>query len=205
MDLARYSLLLSRGVFFARADTFEDRWEGSWGRLDLQRFRERHAGLDRGALEAEWKRVEETRVEALRATGVSCWHQSEHESAALWELYLPRGLGVAVRSSVRRVQGSLQAANRSVRTIAVNYSDYSSLELGTDAAQLLGYKRSEFSHEREVRFLVEFRKDELDRMDGFAEAHGELSRRVIAPGPPKPVLRVFLSRFSGNVTRGVGV
>jgi hypothetical protein len=196
MDLARYTLLLSRGVFFARADRFDDRWEGSWGGVDLRQFRKRYVELEREPLEQAWNDTEKERLTALRRVGVSCWHKADHESAALWELYLPRGLGVAVCSSISRVQRSLALSNRSITTIAVQYSDYSALELGLEAANLLAHKRPEFAHEREVRFLLTFRDDELDRMASFAEAEEELSQRVIVPGIPRPVVRTFRATVS---------
>ena len=36
--------------------------------------------------------------------GVSCWHEGPAGSAALWQLYTARGLGVAVKSTPARVQ-----------------------------------------------------------------------------------------------------
>jgi hypothetical protein len=47
MDLARYALLLSRGLFFARPQSFADPWEGGWGGVDLRRFREQNSTLDK--------------------------------------------------------------------------------------------------------------------------------------------------------------
>jgi hypothetical protein len=99
MDLARYVSLLERGVFFARADTFTDVWEGGFGAADLERFRTDNAHLGVPEFQAAWDDLVAKKDAARSSFGVSCWHKAAHESAALWELYIPRGLGVAVRST----------------------------------------------------------------------------------------------------------
>jgi hypothetical protein len=201
MDLARYALLLSHGLFFARAKSFTDPWGGGWGGGDLRRFQEENRALDRPAFDAALRRAMSARNDALRRHGVSCWHQSDHESAALWELYLPRGLGVAVRSSQEQLRDAVEASSRSLTMIDVSYKeDYSSLELNSDALKLLAHKRPEFAHEKEVRFLLEFRQDELDFMDAAAESQEAISTRPVAPGPPGPIFHGFRPTVTNDPT-----
>lgn len=189
MDLARYALLLTRGLFFARADRFKDPWEGSWGGANLLKFRLDNQQLDQAQLKQAWSAADEGRKAALQGVGVSCWHHSHDESAALWELYLPRGLGVAVQSSIPRVQRALAGAGRPIDPISVVYTPYRDLSLSSDPYTLLGHKRPEFTHEREVRFLLRFRDDESRAMQALAASVEELNSRVIAPGPPRPIVR----------------
>jgi hypothetical protein len=200
--LARYALLLSRGLFFARAQSFVDPWEGGWGRVDFQRFWEQNAELDSSALEASVKAANRAREDALRRYGVSCWHLSEHESVALWELYLSRGLGVAVGSSIELLQDAVTESSRNLTKLKVDYTDYADLELKGDALELLTHKRPEFAHEKEIRFVLEFRQDELDAMEAENWNNEQLTSRVIAPGRPRALPQGFRPTLSSDPTLG---
>lgn len=60
-----------------------------------------------------------------------------------------------------------------------------------DALKLLTYKRPEFAHEKEIRFVLEFRQDELDAMEAENWNNEQLTSRVIAPGPPRALAQGF--------------
>ena len=36
--------------------------------------------------------------------GVSCWHESEHESDAMWKLYSASGQGIAIESTIGQLR-----------------------------------------------------------------------------------------------------
>lgn len=88
---------------------------------------------------------------------VSCWHINEHESAAMWKLYLKSDEGVAIQSTLPRLKKGL-AATRKVKIARVNYIDYQKdpigdvSEIGPMLAPFL-HKRKSFEHEREARAL----------------------------------------------------
>lgn len=194
MDLARYVSLLDRGLFFARSDRFPDPWEGTWGGRDLLRFREDHGHLSRDALEQAWRKIESDRKAALARIGISCWHESPHESAALWELYLPRGLGVAVKSTTTGLLRGIQGSNRAIEAVQLTYEDYTRLELGSDVKKLLSFKRREFQHEREVRFLLAFHPDEIYEMNVLSATVQDGQTRQFPAGVPQPMW----GRFTGG-------
>jgi hypothetical protein len=52
---------------------------------------------------------------------VSCWHMNEHESAAMWSLYLRSNEGVCIQSTYRRLRSGLP---KCVFIGEVNYIDY---------------------------------------------------------------------------------
>lgn len=187
MDLARYVSLLERGLFFARWNGFSDPWEGTWGGRDLLRFREDHGHLSRDDLEKAWKKIESGRKAALARIGISCWHESLHESAALWDLYLPRGLGVAVKSTTTRLLDGIQGSNRAVEVVRLTYEDYAGLELGSDVKRLLSFKRREFQHEREIRFLLALHPDEIYKMNTLAVTRQDGQTRQYPAGAPQPM------------------
>jgi hypothetical protein len=181
MDLARYVSLLERGLFFARWNGFSDPWEGTWGGRDLLRFREHHGHLSRDDLEKAWKKIESGRKAAL---AISYWHESLHESAALWDLYLPRGLGVAVKSTTTRLLDGIQGSNRAVEVVRLTYENYAGLELGSDVKRLLSFKRREFQHEREIRFLLAFHSDEIYKINTLAVTRQDGQTRQYPAGAP---------------------
>lgn len=188
MDLARYVALLDRGLFFARASSFPDAWEGCLGGVDIRRFRADREALSRDEISAEWKSYCDQKRNGLASVGISCWHGADRESAALWELYIPQGLGVAVRSTVSRVKAALAGADREIAVIRLTYTDYGELETGLEPLRLLSFKRSEFAHEKEVRFLVEFRPDEIMGMDRYSAALIQRRTRVVTAGLPRPAV-----------------
>lgn len=192
MDVAKYVALLERGLFFARPSKLGDVWEGSWGVPDVRDFRENHADADLATIRAEWKRRNDAKTASLDGYGVSCWHRSEHESAALWSLYMPRGFGVAIRSTVEHALDSLKKSGRAVEAREVQYVDYDKERLGDDPRDLLSYKRPSFAHERELRFILALRRDEREAIDDWeliltdrTKRHFSAGRfqRLVRPGP----------------------
>jgi len=134
---------------------------------DVSDFRENHVDADLATISAEWKCRYDAKTAALEGYGVSCWHHAEHESAALWSLYMPRGFGVAIRSTVERVLDSLKKSGRTVEPREVQYADYDKERLGDDPRDLLSYKRRSFAHEKELRFLLALREDEREAIDDW--------------------------------------
>ena len=193
MDVAKYVALLARGLFFARPSKLGDVWEGSWGVPDVRSFREKHADADLATISAEWKRRYNAKTAALDGYGVSCWHRSEHESAALWSLYMPRGFGVAIRSTVERVLNSLKTSGRAVEPREVQYVSYDEQRLGDDPRDLLSYKRLSFSHERELRFLLALRADEREAVDDWGLINADLKKRRFSAGKFQRLVRPGLS------------
>lgn len=80
---------------------------------------------------------------------VSCWHESADESNAMWELY--HG-DVAIKSTVKNFKASLNYP-WNLRASKVKYIKYKE-NYFTDEFRAF-YKRKEFSHEKEVRFLLQ--------------------------------------------------
>jgi hypothetical protein len=205
MDLAKYVGLISRGLFFALPSALRksDVWEGSWGELDFTESLDKtvHA-KPTGA--AEWKDAFRERRAKLDTLGVSCWHESDTESDALWRLYGRQGFGVAVKSTRKRVEASL--SNRRVHIVNVNYTGHHGRRLGDDPLVLLSTKRPEFKHESEVRFIVPFTDDETSALRCFyadIESHGRV--RTFEPGNRGPLIipgKAFSVNDSTCVDRG---
>jgi len=188
LDLAKYVGLLSRGLFFARPSALRasDPWEGSWGELDFTESLDATVHAIPNGVE-RWQEALRLRHLKQDAFGISCWHESHTESVALWKLYSPLGLGVAVKSTPARLRASLGA--RPVEARRIDYDGHQGRWLGEDPLVLLSTKRPEFKHEAEVRFFVSLTSDETTVLNSFysgIEDHGTVRR--IKPGNKKPLI-----------------
>ncbi len=188
IDLAKYVGLLSRGLFFAlpSALRISDPWEVCWGELDFTESLDAtvHAIPD-GV--TKWQDSLADRQALLDQYGVSCWHQSATESAALWRLYAPLGLGVAIKSTPRKVQAAL--CERRIETRRIDYGGHHGRRLGNDPLVLLSTKRPEFKHEAEMRFIATLTPDEQTVLTSFYSSikdHGTYRR--IKPGNRGPLV-----------------
>lgn len=205
LDLAKYVGLLSRGLFFALPSALRlvDPWEGSWGELDLtESFGQTVHASPMGV--AQWQHALAERHAKQDEYGVSCWHESPTESAALWRLYAPLGFGVAVRSTPAKVRAAI--GDRILEARRIDYGGHANRRLGDDALVLLSTKRHEFKHEAEVRFFARLTKDETTVLTSFyrdIENHGTV--RKIRPGNKGPLIlpgRGFATTDSTCVHRG---
>src|SRR5438874_100812 len=105
MDFTKLcSMLDSRALFFSSVENLEDAFEGSYPstnddfqyRSDLSDERKRQAMESFQAFRKIAKQFRKTMF-------VNCWHVNNHESAAMWKLYLKSDEGVAIQSSVARL------------------------------------------------------------------------------------------------------
>lgn len=150
MSLEKFLYLLQyQALFFPQAKHFEDPLEGFYSSLldyppdsdiypMLRRFRQAPTGPTATCV-------------------ISCWHLSEHESAAMWRLYTVAEGGIAIKSTVETLNQSLDLSPfREVISGVVNYSRASDPPPGpVGKPQIFDYfnKRESFSHECEYRIL----------------------------------------------------
>ena len=158
MDFTKYVALLStKKLFFARADKLGDKFEGSFTKSSLAE-RIDHLKVkfcDRPhmtpLMDSVW------RIAAYRKTksvAVSCWHMNQHESTAMWSIYLRNAEGIAIRSTYAKLQSSLAKAP-DFHMGVVKYIDYDEDKFPTvSELEPFVHKRKSFEHEREVRALV---------------------------------------------------
>ena len=107
-------VLASSTWYFCRLDVFQDKFEGALTKrmsalqqhvLNAMAGRDRH-GLQAGGLET-MRNVFESRPRYRKFMYVSCWHKNDHESVAMWELYLKGQAGVAVQTTCKELFESL--------------------------------------------------------------------------------------------------
>lgn len=87
---------------------------------------------------------------------VNSWHLGEHESAAMWRLYLNGNEGICIKSTCQGLIDSVSNYNTyNVYVGLVKYANYDADFLPTDnLLKPYFFKRRSFEHEREIRALI---------------------------------------------------
>ncbi len=179
MDFTKFiSLLESESLFFSRSDKFEDPFEGATPHNNIhlreqrlttylplhQPYNDREDYLRRMRIHFKNK------LHLRKRVAVNCWHQNNHESEAMWKLYVPSGEGVALRTTIKSLKQSLTSADEPMQISNVNYINYDR-DLIDENLVLAPFitKRKSFEHEREVRALIYRPGDDLNTHVEYSE------------------------------------
>ena len=164
VDLAKLAALLKdRALYLARADSFDDKWEGSFGALDEA---ERLEAGPRRSLKLDGRTYRYRVISTLLPTNtfINCWHINDGESDAMWNIYSGRAYGVAVQSTIARLSSALRLPTptqshpdllKPVLIAPVKYVDYRKLATHFDGEKPFLHKRKSFEHEREIRIITQ--------------------------------------------------
>lgn len=142
------SLLAKDALFFVRADHLADPFEGTLGLANLTELGSEHENPN--SLPTMLSIFEYMKNLHL----VSCWHENDYESAAMWSMYSNFEDGIAIKTNFRSLADSL-TCETPVEISRVLYLDYERDRIpdGFMFAPLL-CKRKSFEHEKEVRAFV---------------------------------------------------
>lgn len=84
----------------------------------------------------------------------SCWHMSDHESAAMWSIYAGQGSGIAVTSNFGRVKKAFESSQERVFISLIRYIDYIIDRVPEHNGFFpIIHKRMDFEYEREFRII----------------------------------------------------
>lgn len=172
MDLAKFLSLLERSaLYFPRVDKLAvaDPYEGYYtnthatiARLDVnalpEEVRTQKFGNGQTLKEIFGQfQSSEPLARAMRETTfVNSWHMLEHESAAMWALYLRSEDGIAVRSTYQRLVDCFKDyKDFEIHIGLIKYIDYERdlIPLGQAMFPMM-HKRKSFEHEHELRALI---------------------------------------------------
>lgn len=196
MDLARFlGILEDSALTFPRADMMVDRWEGGLGTTTkAMGFTGQMVTVDTSTISREMRQA------GRLSTYLSCWHLSEYESAAMWDVYQRDGRGVAIMTSWQDLTGSI-VDHRAIYGSKVRYVDYRIkpppfLNITTP----LLYKRKSFRHEHEARLFSSLAAEgPYDTLPDVLKVAVDLQRLIhhvlVAPGQPTWVVEVVQSVF----------
>lgn len=176
IDFTQYmSLLETESLFFPRPKTFNDPFEGSLPKKNVERRNQEYRqAIDSLDLNFDLDSLEEavdmdfldiasnTQEDILDEFGVSCWHKKDHESAAMWNTYSKDGSGIALQSTAGDLLEALPTDEMTIALGDVQYVDYDTDMIGNPMMEPMFTKRKEFSHESEVRAIVHISDIEND-------------------------------------------
>lgn len=157
MDFTKLvSLLNTQTLFFTRADKFEDTFEGAWTK-PLVEFRTPEnwpIKVPEDLKETYFNSMKKHNEEQRKYIGINCWHENEHESAAMWKLYLKSEEGVAVQTTFKRLKNSF-IDEELIYLSRIKYIDYDNdlFDINNLFNQFI-HKRKSFEHEKEIRAMV---------------------------------------------------
>lgn len=201
------SLLAKDALFFVRANHFTDPFEGTLGLANLAELGSEQENPNSLPTKV---RVFET---MKKAHLVSCWHENDFESAAMWNIYSSTEDGIAIKTRFSSLAASLTCESL-VEISRVLYLDYERDRIpdGFMFGPLL-CKRKSFEHEKEVRAFITDNPD--TGRDGYAffpdtpgEYFGvdvsELVKEVVLAPSSVPwleeIVQTTLNKFGLDVT-----
>jgi hypothetical protein len=195
MDFFKFvDLFHRRSLWFARLDQLPDPYEGALTKPTAEFFAEvrSRTGFRGGSHHEKFRKVR----------CVNCWHMSEYESAAMWDLY-SREAGVAILSSINRLERSfppeVTGGSWGIRGDGVRYVDYEMDKLAglkEDGSVIMTgdfmCKRKSFEHEHEYRLVTSLEFDEGQKVGKHIPVLlGQLIEQiVVSPAAPKWVVEV---------------
>ncbi len=155
LDLSKFlDMLLGGQLFMSRSDKFEDQYEGTFSEPTFEEMK--RLSVDKPDFLDYYKNHRKNVV-------VSSWHISEHESFAMWQIFTKNNEGLAIQSTIGRMQEGLKPETRYEQHIgAVNYIDYKKeyIPFDNDFFPFL-FKRKSFQYELEVRIVADLTRHNL--------------------------------------------
>ena len=171
LDLSKFlDLLLSKQLFMSRSDKFEDQYEGTFSEPTFEEMKK--LSVDNPEFLDYYKSHREKVV-------VSSWHINEYESYAMWQIFTKTNEGLAIRSTVGRLQEAVAPEKNFDQYIgSVNYIDYKReyIPFDDDFFPFL-FKRKSFQYEREIRIISDLSAHDIYINDGM-KIHVDINRLI---------------------------
>ena len=161
LDLSKFlDLLLSQKLFMSRSDKFEDQYEGTFSEPTFEEIKK--LSIDNPDFLNYYKTHREK-------VAISSWHINEYESYAMWQIFTQNSEGLAIQSTIGRLQQSLVTETYFEQYIGeVNYIDYKKEHIPFDDLFFpFLFKRKSFQYEREVRIITDIGNSENKINEGL--------------------------------------
>lgn len=161
LDLSKFlDLLLSRKLFMSRSDKFEDQYEGTFSEPTFEEIKK--LSVNNPEFLNYYKSHREKVV-------ISSWHINEYESFAMWQIFTQNSEGLAIQSTIGRLQKAMEVEKDFNQYIGeVNYIDYKKEYIPFDDMFFpFLFKRKSFQYEREVRIIADLSEQDIKINDGL--------------------------------------
>ncbi|MBG6110722.1 hypothetical protein H4V97_001193 [Flavobacterium sp. CG_23.5] len=161
LDLSKFlDLLMSEKLFMSRSDKFEDQYEGTFSEPTFEEIRK--LSIDNPDFLNYYKSHREK-------VAISSWHINEYESFAMWQIFTQNSEGLAIQSTIGRLQNALNPETNFDQYIGeVNYIDYKKEYIPFDDMFFpFLFKRKSFQYEREVRIITDIAENNIKINEGL--------------------------------------
>ena len=161
LDLSKFlDLLISEKLFMSRSDKFEDQYEGTFSEPTFEEIKK--LSVDNPGFLKFYKSHREK-------VAISSWHINEYESFAMWQIFTQNSEGLAIQSTIGRLQESLVLETNFKQYIGeVNYIDYKKEHIPFDDMFFpFLFKRKSFQYEGEVRLITDIGESEIKINEGL--------------------------------------
>jgi hypothetical protein len=161
LDLSKFlDLLMSKKLFMSRSDKFEDQYEGTFSEPTFEEIKKLSIN------NPDFLQYYKTHREKV---AISSWHINEYESFAMWQIFTQNSEGLAIQSTIGRLQNALIPENNYKQFIGeVNYIDYKKEYIPFDDMFFpFLFKRKSFQYEREVRIITDVAENKITLNDGL--------------------------------------
>jgi hypothetical protein len=144
----------------SRSDKFEDQYEGTFSEPTYEEIKK--LAIDNPEFLNYYKTHREKVV-------VSSWHINEYESFAMWQIFTQNSEGLAIQSTLGRLQKALLPEQNFKQYIGeVNYIDYKKEYIPFDDMFFpFLFKRKSFQYEGEVRIISDISETNIKINDGL--------------------------------------
>ncbi len=161
LDLSKFlDLLMSEKLFMSRSDKFEDQYEGTFSEPTFEEIKK--LSIDN----SDFLKYYKTHREKV---AISSWHINEYESFAMWQIFTQNSEGLAIQSTIGRLQESLVPEINFKQYIGeVNYIDYKKEHIPFDDMFFpFLFKRKSFQYEGEVRIITDIGESNIKINEGL--------------------------------------
>ncbi len=144
----------------SRSDKFEDQYEGTFSEPTFEEIKKLAIN------NPEFLNYYKTHREKV---AISSWHINEYESFAMWQIFTQNSEGLAIQSTIGRLQKALKPETNLKQYIGqVNYIDYKKEYIPFDDLFFpFLFKRKSFQYEREVRIISDTSDTTITINDGI--------------------------------------
>ncbi len=171
LDLSKFvDLLLYQKLFMSRSDKFEDQYEGTFSEPTFEEIRK--LSVDKPEF-LDYYKIHRQQVV------ISSWHLNEYESFAMWQIFTQKSEGLAIQSTLGRLQQALAPEKDYEQHIGeVNYIDYKKEYIPFENAFFpFLFKRKSFQYEREIRIISDMTPYNM-KIDNGVKIDIDISRLI---------------------------
>lgn len=159
MDFTKFvHLLQTNKLYFNRVDKFKDSHEGANSKFNKSEWAEVYKDwYEKDKLnnvDAMFETTLQLSSNLRKQTYVNCWHVNNYESAAMWDLYVKSGEGIAIKSSYNKLKECFNGSILPSIIGLVRYLDYDTEWMSEGNIFFpIFHKRKSFAHEQELRII----------------------------------------------------